>query len=91
MTVLEEKRNKVIKNIQNTNDEFLLDFISEITELNPTLNEINNVDYIDDKNELNSELVNPIIIQLIEKAEKQIENGEYYTHSEVKGIVNTWM
>jgi hypothetical protein len=34
MTVLEEKRKKVISNINNIDDEFLLDFITEITDLN---------------------------------------------------------
>ena len=87
MTVLEEKRNKVISNINNTDDEFLLDFITEITDLNQNQNEEN----LENNDDLNSENINPIIIQLIEKAEKQIENGEYFTHSEVKGIVNTWI
>ena len=82
MTVLEEKRNKVISNINNIDDELLLDYISEITDIKPVINE----DFYD----LTSESINPTIIQLIEKAEQQIENGEYYTHSEVKGIVNSW-
>lgn len=79
---IRRKKGKVIHNIQNIKDEILLDYITEITDINPIINE----DFYD----LTSENINPIIIQLIEKAEKQIENGDYYSHSEVKGIVNSW-
>lgn len=76
MTILEEKRNKVIKNIQNTNDEFLLDFISEITELDSE-----NLIY----NTSNEQKLS------INEGREQIYNGELYSNEKVEMEIDQWL
>lgn len=76
MTILEEKRNKVIKNIQNTNDEFLLDFISEITELDSE-----NLVY----NTSNEQKLS------INEGREQIYNGELYSNEKVEMEIDQWL
>jgi hypothetical protein len=69
MTVLEEKRERVIHNIKNTDDEFLLDFITEITDLNSE-----NVIY-------NTSLEQKLSIN---EGLEQIYKGESYSNEQVE-------
>jgi hypothetical protein len=57
------------------------------------INQTEDEDLLDMMNNISSNILNlhPAIGQLVEDSLEQIENGEYYTHDEMKEKVKSWV
>jgi hypothetical protein len=57
------------------------------------INQTEDEDLLDMMNNISSNILNlhPVIGQLVEDSLEQIENGEYYTHDEMKEKVKSWV
>lgn len=56
MTVIEEKRSKLINKIKNTEDESLLDFINILTDNKLEINDLNDLEFIEFKRRLDNSI-----------------------------------
>ena len=57
------------------------------------INQTEDEDLLDMMNNISSNIydLHPVIGQLVEDSLEQIENGEYYTHDEMKEKVKSWV